>query len=60
MSIAVAVQYDRRGEGMGRGGQGEGESEGGREGNNLNFAGERGYSNTSRTMASSLVSPHVA
>ena len=47
MSVAVAVQYDRRG--------------GGREGgNNLNFVTERGYSDTRRTTASSLVSPRVA
>ena len=31
MSIAVAVQYDRRGGGMGRGGWREGETEEGRE-----------------------------
>ena len=31
MSVAVAVQYDRRGGGTGRGGQREGETEEGRE-----------------------------
>ena len=59
MSVAVAVQYDRRGGGMGRGGRREGVTEGGREGSNLNFDAKQGYSDTRRTMASSLVSPRV-
>ena len=57
--VAVAVQYDRRGGGMGsmtEGVEGWGGEDGGREVNNLNFAAERGCSDTSRTMASGLVS----
>ena len=50
---SMYIQH-RRGGGTGRGGRREGVKEGGREGNNLNFVAERCYSDTHRTMASSL------